>query len=78
MCYNQKRIRGGDPGDATTSPEQPFFKVIFNEYNFFIISNLVDNNDPYALKMRQQNVGLSYLVKDSVRKRSLFGQIAIV
>ena len=34
-------------GDAyALSPA--IFNVIFDEYNFSIISNLFDNNDPYA------------------------------
>ena len=44
------------------------FNVIFDNYNFSIILNLFDSNDPYAentnkWKMWEQNT--SYLVKDS-------------
>ena len=34
-------------GDA---PPAFIFNNIFGKYSFFIISNLIDNNDPYALK----------------------------
>ena len=38
---------GGNMGDA--SPPPTIFKHVFDEYNFSIISNLFDNNKPYAL-----------------------------
>ena len=50
----------------------PPFNNIFNEYNFSIISNLFDNNDPCALntykrKTREQNV--SQLFGEELRVR---------
>ena len=41
-------------------PSPAIFNVIFDEYNFSIILNLFDNNDPYAInthkwKMWEQN-----------------------
>ena len=51
------------------SPSSAIFKHLFDEYNFFTISNPFDNDKPYTLsmisesKMREQTA--SYLVKHS-------------
>ena len=39
---------GGSRGNAP-HPHQPFSNMFFDKYSFFIISNLFDNNKPYAL-----------------------------
>ena len=53
-------------GDASLLPT--IFNVIFDEYNSYIISNLFDNNQSYALSTHKSKVceeNVSYLVKDS-------------
>ena len=52
-CYQcrQRRIQGGCVG--CISPPA-IFKHVFDEFNFFIISNLFNNNKPYALSMHNR------------------------
>ena len=40
---------GVDPVGGGCIPPPAIFKNVFDEYNFFIISNLFDYNKPYAL-----------------------------
>ena len=47
----QGRIQGGMWG--MHPPPSAIFKHVFDEYNFSIISNLFDNNKPYALSTRK-------------------------
>ena len=47
IVYTKGESRGGDVGDA--SPPPAIFKYAFDEYDFPIISNLFDNNKPFAL-----------------------------
>ena len=69
---NYKLYQGADPGEGDVGDATPIppaiFNNVFDKCNFFIISNLFDTNDLYALstrkwKKREQNV--SYLVKNS-------------
>ena len=57
---NQERIRG------VNLPV--IFNNVFDEFNFCLISNLFDNNNPYALskhKYKKCEQNASYLVKNS-------------
>ena len=48
ISYNQRRPGGrGDVRDASHS-HRDIFDVTFDIYNFPIILNLLDNNDPYT------------------------------
>ena len=40
---------GMDRSRGDAPPHQPFSNMFFDEYSFFIISNLFDNNKPYTL-----------------------------
>ena len=66
---------GADSGgmdEGMYSPHQLFFDYVFDKYNFSIISNLFNDNKPYALAHIIENVRtqciILYLVKYSLLK----------
>ena len=62
-------------------PPPAIFKHGFGEYSFSIISNLFDNNKPYALSTHIENVryeqNASYLVKHSKLGAKNFNKICL-